>query len=896
MLSLSMVRAKCYLILQGLERSLSDNLVRCHNLEAPGFLNSTEQERAINRLREDMGDSGWGLEDVKTGDLLGYLDLGDLVQLLNRHKSAARNVRPADVEAATRRIEESGVLGIRKRVMHPVRPLDTEDLPTLMSMPEQLIRDASSLTWDPLHEGARLAESPDGVFGVSFPSFWVDEPAIHHNLPSPEFDDTGFIGRRAERNQLKTLLDSDHSVITVVGAGGVGKTALALRVCHDILEDLGSRIDRIVWVSLKTQTLTPDGIRTISDVVDTVDTLVDRLLSAINITTEINGTPDWERVLDRMGDTRTLLVIDNLETLGSRIRDLAVNIPRESKLLLTSRVGLGEIELRYDMPDLSEQDAILLMRHLGVAYNYRSIRAATPKVLRRYCQRLHYNPLLIKWFVQAVGKGARPEDIFANDDLGQALRFCWQNVFDRLPQLPVEIISTLQAARRSLSRAQLQELVEAGHIEFVQAMQELHRSNIVERVIDQEGGEVYQIGPLVFDYLSRYHPPDDRVVTKTRSKLRQWQIEQDRSAVEQNTYRYNRLLISIESNDQQIAAPYLRNALGLAYAKDWDAAHDSLERARELVPDWSEVYRVRAQILADQGRPISEIEQAFDESLACKATDINRFHYATFLMRTGEFSRALDQIENASTILGADEVSLRSVKGQVLMRSGQIPEALEDLEFVWNSKDARVPRKVKRIQGTQFAEAIRRRVEQLLNLGNWAEAQDEARKGIRLVNEVAETQGWDHKLIEVGADLIYEITSRSDHSGETRSEVLDAISRLESDSNYKIDPRISKKSLDLLETAKHRLGMMTGSSNEVGEPNQQVQYEGCVKFIEPFFGFIETQALGDVHIDRSSLTHPNEWENLQVGQRVVFTVQYGGKGPHAVQLSLLEHGLTVDPT
>ena len=206
MLSLSMVRAKCYLILQGLERSLSDNLVRCHNLEAPGFLNSTEQERAINRLREDMGDSGWGLEDVKTGDLLGYLDLGDLVQLLNRHKSAARNVRPADVEAATRRIEESGVLGIRKRVMHPVRPLDTEDLPTLMSMPEQLIRDASSLIWEPLYEGARLAESPDGVFGVSFPSFWVDEPTVHHNLPSPEFDDTGFIGRRDERTPVKDAL------------------------------------------------------------------------------------------------------------------------------------------------------------------------------------------------------------------------------------------------------------------------------------------------------------------------------------------------------------------------------------------------------------------------------------------------------------------------------------------------------------------------------------------------------------------------------------------------------------------------------------------------------------------------------------------------------------------
>ena len=182
-----------------------------------------------------------------------------------------------------------------------------------------------------------------------------------------------------------------------------------------------------------------------------------------------------------MAMTRTLLVIDNLETLGSQIRDLAIGIPDGSKLLLTSRVGLGEIELRYSMPDLSANDAVSLMRHLGVAYNYTTIKNNKQGVLKDYCSRLHHNPLLIKWFVQAVGKGTRAEDILSNDDFEQALRFCWENVFSRLSQLSVRVISILQAARRNLSQTQLQDLVDEKYIPFVQTMQELHQSNIIEK-------------------------------------------------------------------------------------------------------------------------------------------------------------------------------------------------------------------------------------------------------------------------------------------------------------------------------------------------------------------------------------------------------------------------------
>ena len=388
-----------------------------------------------------------------------------------------------------------------------------------------------------------------------------------------------------------------------------------------------------------------------------------------------------------MRANRILLVIDNLETLGLEIRDLAVGIPRDSKLLLTSRIGLGEIELRYQMPDLSARDAGMLLRNLSVAYNYTTISRLDEGLLKQYCQRLHYNPLLIKWFVQAVGKGTRSEDVLSHEDLGQALRFCLGNVYARLSHLSVEIISTLLAARRSLSQPQLQELLDAGHISLVEALQELQQSNIVERSVEPDSSAVYQIGSLVLDYLSRYHPPDDTVVKRTRDKLKHWQQEQDRSAVQQNTYRYGRKAILIDSNDERIAAPHLRNALNMMHSNDTANAHKSLERAQELTPQWWEVHRVKAHVLEMEKRPIYEIEQAFEESINCEDTDVNRFHYAVYLMRIEEYEKALEQIGRAADHQAADDLALRSIKGLVLLRNGRIPEALEELEYVWNCED-----------------------------------------------------------------------------------------------------------------------------------------------------------------------------------------------------------------
>ena len=88
-------RARCYLVLQGLERSLSETIVTCLDTSNHQFLTKEESYGALQRLKQDMGE-GWQLSDVSNVDLLPYLDLGHLVQLLNRHVANSRTIPASD--------------------------------------------------------------------------------------------------------------------------------------------------------------------------------------------------------------------------------------------------------------------------------------------------------------------------------------------------------------------------------------------------------------------------------------------------------------------------------------------------------------------------------------------------------------------------------------------------------------------------------------------------------------------------------------------------------------------------------------------------------------------------------------------------------------------------------
>ena len=883
-------RARCYLVLQGLECSLSETIVTCLDTSLQQFLTKDESYWGLERLRQDIGED-WQLSDVTNVDLLPYLDLGHLVHLLNRHVPNSRTIPASEISFATQIIEKENIIGIRKRVMHPVRPLEAQDLTTLQGVAKALLAKAPSLKWDALKDGLLSSENQSTIFGVQIPPYWAEDSSVFHNLPPADFADTGFIGRTAERAQLKSLLGTDQRVITIVGQAGKGKTALALRVCNDMLDESPRLFDRIVWTTLKTQFLTPEGIKDINNAVDTVHKLIRVILENVAQTAADESSGAWGRVIEQMNASRLLLVIDNLETVGEQIRDLVLNIPQGSKVLLTSRVGLGEIEQRMELPEFSAKDASALFRRVANVYNYQSLKGLSENSVKDYCNRLHFNPLLIRWFVQAVGRGADPGALLVSPKLEEALEFCFSSVYGGFSELGKSLLSILLAAKAYLSYAQLQELSGADYVTFTVAIQELLRANYTTRYFDENGVAIFRLEGLVYEYIAKKYPPGDKLVLEIRHKLQSWVNIQEYSTVAEATYRYTKGLLHIQTIDQRVAALHLLRVLKAAKANDLSTAMSALETAIQLTPTWWEVYRVQAQVFEQIGRPIYDIERAYELSLECEDNDVTRYHYATYLLGIDENQRVIDQVNAGLKLTATIPQSFKGLKGLALMRLGQYPDAINLLEEVWTSRTDTLPKNVLRSQGTQLISAFRRRAERYRSLGNRTGAIQDLCSATDRATAVLELCGADSRFAQEALHAMVDALKLLKAADFSKHEFASICKLWDSRQDFVASAAQSDRAhlhLSSVTDDAERFFPNISLALKTSKGSLQVSdmLNGIVRVRFEHFGFVTTDTLEDVHFTRDSLVHKQEWEELIAGRPVDLNTVNQKRGLHAVQLKV----------
>ena len=67
----------------------------------------------------------------------------------------------------------------------------------------------------------------------AFPAGALDDTAFLHNLPAQT---TSFVGRSGELCAVRDLL-AQARIVTLTGAGGVGKTRLAVQAAADLLDE-----------------------------------------------------------------------------------------------------------------------------------------------------------------------------------------------------------------------------------------------------------------------------------------------------------------------------------------------------------------------------------------------------------------------------------------------------------------------------------------------------------------------------------------------------------------------------------------------------------------------------------------------------------------------------------
>jgi predicted ATPase/DNA-binding CsgD family transcriptional regulator/DNA-binding XRE family transcriptional regulator len=173
--------------------------------------------------------------------------------------------------------------------------------------------------------GAHKQRSPDRTA----------ENSRRHNLPA---ELSSFIGRQQETTELMDLLGTNR-LITLMGAGGVGKTRLALRVAAEVER---TYLDG-AWIV---------ELASVSDPALVVGTVA--------LVLGVREQPAQALVVtlaEALRNKHLLLVLDNCEHLVSAIADLAGQLLRTCPrlwILATSRVALGcNGEVTWRAPSLS---------------------------------------------------------------------------------------------------------------------------------------------------------------------------------------------------------------------------------------------------------------------------------------------------------------------------------------------------------------------------------------------------------------------------------------------------------------------------------------------------------------------------------------------------------------
>ena len=216
------------------------------------------------------------------------------------------------------------------------------------------------------------------------------------NLPVPA---TSFVGRRHELSKLATLLQSGGTrLLTLTGAGGSGKTRLALRVA----ETCAAEYRDGTWFV---------GFADITDSELIVPTISQTLELA-----EESGLPPGRRLEQWLGERQVLLVLDNLEQLadGSAVLAELLSACPGLTLLVTSREPLRLAgEQQYEVPVLEPEDAVALFDSRAQAVVPGLI--VHPKLADAICARLDFLPLAIE-LAAARTKAIAPSEILARLD------------------------------------------------------------------------------------------------------------------------------------------------------------------------------------------------------------------------------------------------------------------------------------------------------------------------------------------------------------------------------------------------------------------------------------------------------------------------------------------------
>ncbi len=223
-----------------------------------------------------------------------------------------------------------------------------------------------------------------------------DHPVPRHNLP---IQLTSFVGRELEISEVKRLL-ARFPLVTLTGAGGCGKTRLALQVATALSEGVAEY---------------PDGVWLIELAPLSDPALVLPTVAASQDLREVPDRPLDKALADALRPKTLLLILDNCEHVIQACAELAETLLRACpnlKLLATSRealniagetvfsvptLSLPDVHQSVDVSAVMDSEAVRLFveRAIAAKPDFKLTDANAP-IIAQICLRLDGIPLAIE--------------------------------------------------------------------------------------------------------------------------------------------------------------------------------------------------------------------------------------------------------------------------------------------------------------------------------------------------------------------------------------------------------------------------------------------------------------------------------------------------------------------
>lgn len=662
---LPMTRARLYVLVDAFERDVRAALEKYVTAE----LGEEECLRNLYAACLAKRDNDTGAESMP---LVTYLDMREGYDLLNAHRALLPSEFANEVRELTPSLDQ--LVSIRNRVMH-ARPLAAGDSDTAVSLLNQfqnrswseLRRTMTQLQSDPTWEPAMI--------GIA------DESVVLHNLPLPDYDETGLIGREKEVKELVSLLKRGREpVVTVTGEGGIGKTALAIEVAYQLVDDPDVPFEAVLWSSLKYEKLTAFGVR---DIAGAARDLVGAL-QPVGTAIEGSFVGSVEELAQLLDGFKILLVLDNMETIsGDEFRTLYNTLPDSINYLVTSRIGVGEYERRYALEPLSNKDSLQLFNQFVKSRRIQGLSRLSGETRVRVVRELRYSPLAIKWFVLAVEAGKDPLDLIRRQD--ELLEFCVRSVYDDLSPASQEVLDALAILARPVPSDELVVLLDRPMDEVTMGVQELIRGSLVRRESGAgNDGLLFQIvlTETATQFLRRRVEPNALTKDRLTKREREFREEQERRVQDMADRSLAPVVVRQRDASDAPTCSVLRQALlNAKKGTDRELVYAKLDLARRMNPDFWEVDRVEGFIRDSYGDLIAattSYEDAYSKADGDDRAVVAHFFAGHLARKARNISRAIEFAREAHATLGTYETGM--ALGNYLVWAHEFLAGIELLE------------------------------------------------------------------------------------------------------------------------------------------------------------------------------------------------------------------------